>query len=50
LAEEDATIIPRHLSRIPSLKQNNITAIRNLKLVGSTDEYGRPLLLLDNKS
>ena len=50
LTEVDTTIIPGHLSRIPSLKQNNITAIRNLKLVGSTDEYGRPLLLLDNKS
>jgi len=50
LAAKDTTIIPRHLSRIPSLKQNHITAIRNLKLTGTTDEYERPLLLLNNKS
>ncbi|WP_371068537.1 multicopper oxidase family protein [Sediminibacillus sp. JSM 1682029] len=49
LSRKDTSKIPRHLSRIPSLKQNNITAIRQLKLVGSTDEYDRPLLLLDNK-
>jgi len=50
LSEKDTTIIPRHLTHIPSLKQNNIAAIRNLKLTGSTDEYGRQLLLLDNKN
>lgn len=49
LSGEDKSIIPRHLSQIPSLKQNNIQAIRNLKLVGTDDEYGRPLLVLDNK-
>ncbi|SDJ79751.1 multicopper oxidase family protein [Sediminibacillus albus] len=48
-ARKDTSVIPRHLSRIPSLKQNNIRAIRNLKLTSSNDEFGRPLLLLDNK-
>ncbi|GGB48979.1 hypothetical protein GCM10011409_28190 [Lentibacillus populi] len=50
LSKKDTSIIPRNLTHIPSLKQNNINAIRNLKLVGSTDELGRPLLLLDNKN
>ncbi|GGK00875.1 spore coat protein A [Lentibacillus kapialis] len=49
LSSEDRSRIPRHLTRIPSLRQNNIQRIRNLKLVGSTDKLGRPLLLLDNK-
>ncbi|MEN1967121.1 multicopper oxidase [Lentibacillus sp. N15] len=49
LSKKDTTTIPHHLTHIPSLKQNKIATIRNLKLVGSTDEYGRPLLLLDNK-
>ncbi len=45
----DKSRIPRNLSHIPSLKNNHVTAMRNLKLLGSTDEFGRPLLLLDNK-
>ncbi|WP_373895751.1 multicopper oxidase family protein [Virgibacillus sp. CBA3643] len=49
LSGKDQSTIPRILTRIPPLKENNITAMRNLKLLGSTDEYGRPLLLLDNK-
>ncbi|ASK60987.1 copper oxidase [Virgibacillus phasianinus] len=49
MEERDDSNIPHNLSRIPSLKQNKIDAIRNLKLVGSTDKYNRPLLLLDNK-
>lgn len=49
LSGKDNSIIPKKLSHIPSLKQNEIKAIRNLKLVGSTDKYGRPLLLLNNK-
>ncbi|GAB4074775.1 outer spore coat copper-dependent laccase CotA [Barrientosiimonas marina] len=49
LKDDDTKAIPQHLSSIPSLKQNNITKQRFLKLVGSTDELGRPLLLLDNK-
>ncbi|WP_100010323.1 multicopper oxidase family protein [Lentibacillus sediminis] len=48
-SEKDSSTLPKNLSHIPSLKQNNIHAIRNLKLAGSEDEYGRPLLLLDNK-
>nr|WP_029329158.1 multicopper oxidase [Lentibacillus jeotgali] len=49
LSSEDRSRIPRNLTRIPSLRQNNIQRIRNLKLVGSTDSLGRPLLLLNNK-
>ncbi|SFB10779.1 Multicopper oxidase [Lentibacillus halodurans] len=49
LSSEDKSRIPRILARIPSLNENNIQCIRNLKLVGSTDNLGRPLLLLDNK-
>ncbi|TFJ94145.1 multicopper oxidase family protein [Lentibacillus salicampi] len=49
LSSEDRSRIPRNLTRIPPLKQNNIQRIRNLKLVGSTDDLGRPLLLLNNQ-
>lgn len=49
LSGKDKSSLPKRLSNIPSLKNNNISTIRNLKLVGSTDEYGRPLLLLNNK-
>lgn len=49
LSGKDRSTIPSQLSHIPSLKNDDITTIRNLKLVGSTDQYGRPLLLLDNK-
>ncbi|GAB3048388.1 multicopper oxidase family protein [Virgibacillus ainsalahensis] len=49
ISGKDQSIIPKNLSHIPSLKQNKIETIRNLKLVGSSDEYGRPLLLLDNQ-
>lgn len=49
LSEDDRHRIPKHLASIPSLKGNKITAIRTLKLNGTTDEWGRPLLLLNNK-
>lgn len=49
LSGEDKSRIPRKLSNISSLKRNKISAIRKLKLVGATDQYDRPLLLLDNK-
>ncbi|MFC4321503.1 multicopper oxidase family protein [Litchfieldia salsa] len=49
LKEQDKSVIPKRLSTIPSLRANQISAYRNLKLVGSQDEYGRPLLLLNNK-
>lgn len=49
LTSVDRSRIPRYLTRIPSLNENKVKRIRNLKLVGSTDELGRPLLLLDNK-
>ena len=49
LTSEDKSSIPQFLSTIPSLTQNNITTYRNLKLVGTVDQYERPLLLLNNK-
>ncbi|WP_026684825.1 multicopper oxidase family protein [Heyndrickxia coagulans] len=49
LSGDDISKLPQSLSSIPSLANNKITAIRNLKLSGTTDEYGRPLLLLDDK-
>ncbi|GER72542.1 multicopper oxidase family protein [Weizmannia acidilactici] len=49
LSEKDTSKIPQSLSSIPSPSYSNIQAIRHLKLAGSADEYGRPLLLLDNK-
>lgn len=49
LMDADHSKIPRKLIEIPSLKKNKIQTIRNLKLVGTTDELGRPLLLLNNK-
>ncbi|WP_180316694.1 multicopper oxidase family protein [Shouchella shacheensis] len=50
LQGKDNSIIPKNLSHISSLRHNEIKALRNLKLTGSTDTYGRPLLLLDNKT
>ncbi|WP_077602924.1 multicopper oxidase family protein [Oceanobacillus sojae] len=49
LKNKDSSHLPSALSVIPSLKQNNVSAIRYLKLVGSSDEFDRPLLLLNNK-
>ncbi|WP_404459001.1 multicopper oxidase family protein [Oceanobacillus kapialis] len=49
LRSNDTSRVPNTLSNIPSLKSNRIQAIRKLKLLGSEDEFGRPLLLLDNK-
>lgn len=49
LSQEDTSALPQLLSRIPSLQSNHVQKIRHLKLVGTTDKLGRPLLLLDNK-
>ncbi|MDL4843002.1 multicopper oxidase family protein [Aquibacillus rhizosphaerae] len=49
LSNRKNNAIPKHLSNIPSLKNNRISAMRILKLGGSTDEFGRPLLLLNDK-
>lgn len=45
----DKSRLPRFLSNIPDLKNNQIQAVRQLKLSGSEDQFGRPLLLLNNK-
>ncbi|WP_240374866.1 multicopper oxidase family protein [Bacillus piscicola] len=49
LTKEDTSRLPRYLSRVHSLAEYPVTAVRYLTLNGSTDNYGRPLLLLDNK-
>ncbi|MCM3586739.1 multicopper oxidase [Mesobacillus maritimus] len=49
LKNPDTSRIPKVITTIPSLKKNPISTLRNLKLVGSTDEFGRPLLLLNGK-
>lgn len=48
-SDADTSRIPTYLSHIPSLKDHPISTIRTLKLNGTTDEWGRPLLLLNNK-
>ncbi|GAA0611902.1 outer spore coat copper-dependent laccase CotA [Virgibacillus siamensis] len=49
LKSKDESGIPRYLTRIPALSENKVKRIRNLKLIGTSDKLGRPLLLLDNK-
>lgn len=49
LSGEDTSRIPHYLSRIPSLKNNTVTTVRNLKLTSTEDEYARPVFLLDDK-
>jgi len=49
LSGEDKSVIPKTLSNFPTLKHNKISTNRLIKLIGSSDEYGRPLLLLNNK-
>lgn len=49
LSEKDTTIIPHRLSEFRSLRGNRVDAHRYLKLIGSTDDFGRPLLLLNNR-
>ncbi|MFA8439092.1 multicopper oxidase family protein [Pueribacillus sp. YX66] len=49
LREKDSSVIPNRLSKLPLPPKQNIQTIRHLKLVGSQDEFGRPLLLLTNR-
>lgn len=49
LSTEDESKIPVNLSYIPSLKNNKITTIRNLKLSSVPDKYERPVFLLNDK-
>lgn len=50
LSREDDSRIPVHLSSIPSLKNNRITKLRNLKLTSTVDSYERPVFLLNNQT
>lgn len=49
VSEKDTSIIPNRLSEFRHLRSNRVAAHRHLKLIGSTDELGRPFLLLNNK-
>jgi len=49
LKQKDTSNLPVHLSRIPTLKNNRITTLRNIKLASVVDEYERPVFLLNNK-
>lgn len=49
LSGVDKSRIPGRLADVPSLKQNKISTIRNLKLISTIDSLERTLLLLDNK-
>lgn len=48
LSDDTKHHIPLYPSSIPSLKNNPISTIRYLKLNGTQDKWGRPLLLLHN--
>lgn len=49
LKGKDTSQIPERLSQIHPPSEEMAAHIRNLTLSGTTDEYGRPMLLLDNK-
>ena len=49
LKGKDRSRIPSLLTPIPSLKNEKVKGVRYLKLVGKTDEFDRPLLLLNNR-
>ncbi|TQS72146.1 multicopper oxidase family protein [Ornithinibacillus gellani] len=45
----DTSSLPNTLSHIPSLSNQPVQTLRNLKLNGTVDDIGRPLFLLDGK-
>ncbi len=49
LAQKDESRKPKYLASYPSVQHERIQNIRTLKLAGTQDEYGRPVLLLNNK-
>ncbi|RJS54714.1 copper oxidase [Bacillus subtilis] len=49
LAQKDESRKPKYLASYPSVQNERIQNIRTLKLAGTQDEYGRPVLLLNNK-
>lgn len=49
LSEDDTSKIPHRLSTLSPLKSGMVSGYRNLKLIGSTDQLGRPMPLLNNK-
>ncbi|PSA89850.1 copper oxidase [Bacillus atrophaeus] len=49
LKEKDESRKPRFLTNLPPVTDEKIQNLRTLKLTGTQDEYGRPVLLLNNK-
>lgn len=49
LEDEDGSDLPDVLSKVPYPAKDNVQKKRNLLLVGSQDEFGRPMLLLNNQ-
>lgn len=47
--KKDTSAIPKDLGSLPLPPKHNIQAVRDLKLVGNQDKFGRPLLLLANR-
>lgn len=49
LRRKDTSVIPKQLGQLPLPPREKIQAIRQLKLNGEQDQFGRPLLLLANR-
>lgn len=49
LSSKDTSSIPRQLSILPPVSLNQVKRVRNLSLDESTDQFGRLLMLLENK-
>lgn len=50
LKGKDTSKVPEVLYPVKPIKENLAKKTRNLTLEGSTDEYGRPMLLLNNRN
>ncbi|MEC1752043.1 outer spore coat copper-dependent laccase CotA [Bacillus mojavensis] len=49
LTQKDESRKPKYLASYPSVQHERIQNLRTLKLAGTQDQYGRPVLLLNNK-
>lgn len=49
LSSIDTSVIPSYLSSFPKMKEESASKARYLTLDEKTDQYGRPLMLLDDK-
>lgn len=46
---EDTSEIPETLRHVPALKEEDARVTRTISITPSTDHFGRPMLMLDNK-